>query len=70
MTSIFRIPDMHCASCVLRLEMLEDTLPGVQRVKGSYRNQKLEVEYNTAEISEQDIVIAVQQQGYTAIPVG
>jgi copper chaperone CopZ len=69
MTTIFRVPDMHCAACVLRLEMLEDTLPGIQRIKGSYRNQQLEVAYNPAELSEQEIVIAVQHQGYTAIPI-
>lgn len=69
MTTIFRIPDMHCATCVLRLEMLEDTLPGVQRIKGNYRHQQLEVAYNPAELSEQDIVMAVQHQGYTAIPI-
>lgn len=69
MTTLFRVPDMHCAACVLRLEMLEDTLQGVQRINGSYRNQQLEVAYNPAELSEQDIVIAIQHQGYTAIPI-
>ena len=28
---VFRVTDMHCSNCVMRIEGLEDDLPGVQR---------------------------------------
>ena len=65
---LFRVPDMHCTACVMRLESLEDDLLGVKRVTASYRKQLMEVEYDEAQITESQIVHAAQQRGYTAQP--
>ena len=48
---IFRVTDMHCTACVMRLEGLEDDLPGVKRVKASYQKQQMEVEYDETRLS-------------------
>ena len=62
---VFRVTDMHCSSCVMRIEGLEDDLPGVQRVRASYKKQQVEVEYDEATVSAAQIVAAIQRLGYT-----
>jgi copper chaperone CopZ len=62
---IFRIPDMECPSCAMRLEGLEDDLPGVKRVRASYVKQQMEVEYDETRLTPADIVAAIQRLGYT-----
>lgn len=65
----FRVPDMHCSSCVMALEELEDELEGVVRVDASYQKQQMVVEYNEAQVSEEQIVRAARELGYKAIPL-
>ncbi len=65
MRQVLRVPDMHCSACVMRLEGLEDDLPGVKRVRASYRQQQVEVDFDEAAISPAQIVAAVQKLGYT-----
>ena len=62
---VFRVTDMHCSNCVMRIEGLEDDLPGVQRVRASYKKQQVEVEYDENKVSADQIVAAIQQIGYT-----
>ena len=62
---VFRVADMHCSNCVMRIEGLEDDLAGVQRVRASYKKQQVEVEYDEAKVSDAQIVAAIQQLGYT-----
>lgn len=65
----FRVPDMHCSACVMRLEGIEDELPGIERVTASYRRQQMEVEYDPSRVSVAEIVTVVKEHGYEAIPV-
>jgi len=62
---VFRVTDMHCSNCVMRIEGLEDDLPGVQRVRASYKKQQVEVEYDENRVSATQIIAAIQQLGYT-----
>lgn len=62
---ILYLPDIQCPSCVMRLESLEDELPGVQRVKASYKKQQMEIEYDESLITEAGIRAAVEKKGYT-----
>jgi len=62
---VFRVTDMHCTNCVMRIEGLEDDLPGVKRVQASYKKQRVEVEYDEATVSAAQIVAAIQRLGYT-----
>ena len=55
--------DMDCR-CVMRLEGLEDDLPGVKRVRASTR-QQMEVEYDETTLTAAQIVAAIQRLGYT-----
>jgi copper chaperone CopZ len=62
---VFRVTDMHCTNCVMRLEGLEDDLPGIKRVRASYKKQQVEVEFDENIVSADQIVAAIQQVGYT-----
>lgn len=61
----FRIPDMHCSACVMKLESLEDDLPGVIMVQASYQKQSMLVEYDDSKVREGEIRKAIQGLGYT-----
>ena len=63
---VFRVTDMHCTNCVMRLEGLEDDLPGVKSVVASYRKGLMTVEYDETRTSEAQILAAVARLGYTA----
>jgi copper chaperone CopZ len=68
-TKAFRIPDMHCSSCPMRLEGLEDEIPGVKQVRASYHRQEMVVEYDEARVTPDQIVEAARKLGYQAVPV-
>ncbi|MBE0686382.1 MAG: heavy-metal-associated domain-containing protein [Anaerolineaceae bacterium] len=61
----FRIPDMHCSACVMKLEGLEDDLPGVRMVQASYQKLSMLVEFDDSKIGIEDIQKAVGKLGYT-----
>ncbi len=61
----FRVTDMHCTACVMRIEGLEDDLAGVSRVRASYQKQLVEVEYDEKQLTPAQIVAAIQKLGYT-----
>ncbi|NPV76311.1 MAG: hypothetical protein HPY59_08025 [Anaerolineae bacterium] len=60
----FTIADMHCSNCVMRLEGIEDDLPGVHRATASYRSQKMEVEYDETLVTVEEIAAAIRKKGY------
>ena len=62
---VFRVTDMHCSNCGMRIEGLEDDMAGVQRVRASYKKQQVEVEYDEATVSATQIIAAIQRLGYT-----
>ena len=61
----FHIPDMHCSACVMKLESLEDDLPGVSKAEASYQKQSLLVEFDERRVGIEDIKRAVERLGYT-----
>lgn len=64
----FKVADMSCSACVMTLEGLEDDLPGVQRVNADYRRQQLRVEYDETRVTPDEIIAAVRDLGYRALP--
>lgn len=66
---IFRVPDMHCAACVMILEGMEDSLAGVQRVSASYHKQQMEITYDETQVNPATLIQTAQELGYTAIPI-
>ena len=63
---IFRISDMHCSNCAMRVEGIEDDLPGVKKVSASYQKGQMVVEFDETKIGEAEIIAAVKKAGYTA----
>jgi len=64
----FRVEDMSCTNCAMKLESLEDSLDGVKEVNASYHKLTMVVEYDESKLSEEQIVAAVKKKGYTAVP--
>lgn len=65
----FKIPDMTCANCAMKIESLEDNLEGIVRVDASYYALRVAVEYDETKVSEEQIVAALKEMGYTALTV-
>ncbi|MBI5034003.1 MAG: heavy-metal-associated domain-containing protein [Chloroflexi bacterium] len=66
---LFRVPEMYCSTCVISLEGLEDSLPGIKRISASYHKQQMEVIYDEAQLSEAAIIAAAAQLGFHPVPV-
>jgi copper chaperone CopZ len=49
----------------MHLEALEDELQGVISVDASYHNQRMVVDFNPAIISEDQLIEAIVEKGYT-----
>lgn len=63
---IFRVNDMHCTNCAMRIEGIEDDLPGIKQVMASYQKSQMVVEFDEKIVSEAEIIAAVKKVGYTA----
>jgi copper chaperone len=64
----FRVPDMHCANCSMRIESIEDDLPGIKQVSASYHKLQMVVEFDETQVSDEQIIAAVKKKGYQATP--
>ena len=64
----FSIPDMHCSSCSMKLESIEDDLPGIKEINASYHKQQMIVEFDETQVSDEQIIAAAKRKGYQALP--
>ena len=64
----FRVEDMTCSNCAMKLESLEDSLEGVKEINASYHKLTMIVEYDESKLTEEQILAAVKKKGYTAVP--
>lgn len=64
----FRVEDMSCSNCAMKLESLEDSLKGVKAINASYHKLTMVIEYDESKLTEEQIVAAVKKKGYTAVP--
>ncbi len=64
MKKTFRVLDMHCPNCAMHLEGLEDELPGIRRIKASYKKQSMEVEFDETRVTTDQIIQAANEIGY------
>ena len=64
----FKVPDMSCTNCAMKLESLEDTLDGVKEVNASYHRLEMVIVYDEARLTEEQIIAAVKKKGYQAVP--
>lgn len=58
------IEGMECPNCAMKLEAIEDRLPGVRRAEASYQRGELTVEFDETQVSEHEIHAAVERIGY------
>ena len=65
----FKVPDMSCTNCAMKLEALEDTLEGVKEINASYHKLQMTVEYDESKLTDEQIIAAVRKKGYQAVPV-
>ncbi|RPI92434.1 MAG: hypothetical protein EHM40_13075 [Chloroflexi bacterium] len=65
----FKVPDMSCSNCAMKLESLEDTLEGVREINASYHKLQMTIEYDESKLTDEQIIAAVKKKGYQAILV-
>lgn len=63
------IQGIECPNCVLKLESLEEKMPGVIRAEGNYRKSLLKLEYDPAQLDLTRIQAGVEKLGYTVLAV-
>jgi copper chaperone CopZ len=63
----FKIPDMTCTNCAMKIEALEDDLDGVKEINASYHKLEMVIEFDESKLSDEQIIAAVKKKGYTAI---
>ena len=63
----YKIPDMTCSNCAMKLESLEDTLAGVKEINASYHKLEMVIEYDESKLTDEQIITAVKKKGYTAV---
>ena len=64
----FKIPDMTCTNCAMKLESLEDSLEGVKEINASYHKLQMEIIFDETRLTDEQIIAAVKKKGYQAIP--
>jgi Cation transport ATPase len=64
----FKVPDMSCTNCAMKLESLEDTLDGVREINASYHKLQMTIEYDENKLTDEQIIAAVKKKGYQAVP--
>jgi copper chaperone CopZ len=50
----------------MRVEAIEDDLPGIKQVSASYQKGQMVVEFDETILGESEIIAAVKKLGYTA----
>ncbi len=65
----FKVPDMSCTNCAMKLESLEDTLDGVKEINASYHKLEMVIVYDEKKLTDEQIIAAVKKKGYQAVPV-
>jgi len=63
----FKVADMTCSNCAMKLESLEDVLDGVKEINASYHRLEMVIEFDESKLTEEQIVAAVKKKGYTAV---
>ncbi len=63
----FKIPDMTCTNCAMKIESIEDVLDGVKEIDASYHKLEMIVEYDESKLTDEQIIAAARKKGYTAM---
>lgn len=63
----FRVQDMYCTNCAMKLESIEDELSGIKQIHANYRKLEMLVEFDETKVDEEQIIAAAKKKGYTAL---
>ena len=63
----FKVPDMTCSNCAMKLESLEDTLDGIKEINASYHKLNMVIEFDESKLTDEQIIAAVKKKGYHAV---
>lgn len=66
-TITLNIDGMACGHCEIAVQDAIRKLPGIKKAKAELRKKKAVVEFDSALVSEEQIVQAVNETGYTVI---
>ena len=66
----FKVPDMSCTNCAMKLESLEDSLDGVKEINASYHKLEMLIIYDESKLTDEQIIAAVKKKGYQAVLAG
>ena len=58
------VPEIHCGHCKASIEEALNPLPGVDAATVDIAGRTVTVEYDQSTISRDDIVSAIEEQGY------
>ena len=58
------VPEIHCGHCKASIEDALNPLPGVDLATVDIASRTVTVEYDQSTISREDIVGAIEEQGY------
>lgn len=64
----FHVKGMHCVQCAMTIDGALEDLPGVKTASTSYAKQLVDVVYDGNQVTEQELIEAVCEAGYTASP--
>lgn len=62
------IEGMHCNSCASGIQMVLQSTDGVINASASYDTKKGEVEFDEEKTNLENIIKAIEQLGYKAVP--
>lgn len=60
------IEGMHCGSCAVGIQMLVSQMEGVKSIEVSYEGKSAVMEFDPIKVSEDAILKAIAELGYTA----
>jgi copper chaperone len=63
------IKGMECPNCAMKLEGIEDSLPGVELAEASYHKGVMVVEYQEGKVTEEMLRDEVTRLGYEVVGV-
>jgi copper chaperone CopZ len=61
---LITIEGMECPNCVMKLEGIEDKLPGIFRAEASYHKGQMIVEFDENKINEAQIQTEIYRLGF------
>ena len=67
MKNVLKLSGMHCASCEVLLQDVLMDLNGVEKVKGNFKKNELEISFDENKVSIQAIKQAIEKENYKVL---